>query len=25
LKLIRQAFEEAGIRFTDTGGIEPNG
>jgi DNA-binding LacI/PurR family transcriptional regulator len=22
---IRQAFEAAGVRFTDTGGVEPNG
>jgi transcriptional regulator with XRE-family HTH domain len=23
LKVIRQAFEEAGVRFTDQGGVEP--
>jgi transcriptional regulator with XRE-family HTH domain len=25
LALLKQAFEAAGIRFTDTGGVEPNG
>lgn len=25
LKVIRLAFEAAGVRFTDTGGVEPNG